>query len=155
MKLIHELYMSLHITSLTYMHYILIKINPTPKRPCFLPKHRGMELLVTRWIWFNRKIRRSNFETKLPDEMEELNRRWWCMTSRWSKQHVAMETSSILPWFSLQLPQIWQQKTKYLFDIYPKTAAWIWMTEKIPNILEDPSTEWWFQKAAAWWTMTQ
>ena len=49
-----------------------------------------------------------------------------------------METSSILPLFELQLPQIWQRKTKYLFDInYPKTAAWIWMTEKIPNILED------------------
>lgn len=51
--------MSLHITSLTYMQYILIKLIQH-HAPCFIPKHRGMELLVTKWIWFNRKIRRRN-----------------------------------------------------------------------------------------------
>lgn len=91
-----------------------------------------------KWIWFNRKIRRSNFETELPDEMEELTRRWWCMRSRWSKQHVEQwRRHRFCLCSSLQLPQIWQRKTKYLFDINPKSAAWIWMTEKIPNILED------------------
>ena len=138
MKLIHELYMSLHITSLTYMHYILILKNPTPKLPCFIPKHRGMELLVTSGFdstaRYAEAISRRNFLTK----WKELNRRWWCMTSRWSNQHVEKwRRHRFCLCYSLQLPQIWQRKTKYLFDIYPKTAAWIWMTEKIPNILED------------------
>ena len=128
--------MSLHITSLTYVQYILIKLIQH-HGPCFLPKHRGMELLVT--SGFDSTAR---YAEEIWDETSWRNGRidqTMMMYDVEMEQTICgkMETSSILPLFELQLTQIWQRKTKYLFNIYPKTAAWIWMTQKIPNILED------------------
>lgn len=131
------------------MHYILIKLIQH-HGPCFYSQNIDGSATVSeenniprygapgdKWIWFNRKIRRSNlrrnFLTKWknwPDDDDVYVEMEQTICGK-------METSSILPLFELQLTQIWQRKTKYLFNIYPKTAAWIWMTQKIPNILED------------------
>ena len=92
-----------------------------------------------KWIWFNRKIRRSNFETKLPDEMEGIEQTMMMYDVEMEQPTCGkMETSSILPLLQFAITSDLTTKDKISLRHLPKKllheSGW---RRRSLNILED------------------